>query len=1395
MPIVDLETPDVRAPRDTPKGFFVTPGREDFDIPPLTDVQPMPLPPPEKVKPTEQDINRAALRTENTIASAINSGMFTAPRHVEEGFSSWEKIKGTPDEEHWDRFVDVRNSQHFDIVQRSIQQEREDRTLLDGLPWYQSFPARMMASALDWPTLMPGGAFVRGAKGGFSLMKSGATVGAWTGASAAVQEVGLHATQSLRTPTESAIDISASTLLGGIIGTAGAKLLTHAEWSSAVRNIERQAAEFVPPAVEMPVVPLGAAAIDPDWVRAFHGSPHDFEKFDLGKIGTGEGAQAYGHGLYFAENTAVALDYQKKLGQYRAVVAGEEIPDDGLAFGLTHLIQKNDGDLVAVRDAIKKRIEDDPRLARPGFSTAPESLAKLDDWISRGITKADETSKGRMYEARIRAKPEEFLDWDKPLSEQPASVRAAIDRLGVGERALFDEGQDIFGQPKSVGHAINAAGQLPDRQSSLSQLLAARGIPGIRYLDQGSRYTPTNLPNNPIANEARRFLAEANGDSEAARKLFNESNPVERFGQTERDEVLRVIEAAGRKVTYNYVVFDDKLIDIIGKDGKPVVPDGGPGAAPAALGAAASTGPGIRAFSISGRFGVTPAVARATQAPFPGLRILHSEVPESRELGLNLFENSTYLEGTTPRAAETRRKQWNAGLREGKEAHEEAYQAWRKRTGNDGFINALRDVFNPVSSPRAWFDAEVGKVGRREDMHDVPEVAQAAKAWRAQVADPLKDAAIEVGKLPAGITPKTAASYFSRIPIRRKINAEEGMFKQHVMEWLETSVPRWKSEFDMETAAKSSKLSGDKLREFQIERRVEYDARFGDDQTIQSMLRGTADEIFKKYTGRAGDSVRPEFIEIEARGPLKELTFLIPDGWKSSSGVTLERWLENSAPEVWSRYSRIMSADVELARLDKRMGGEGRADLRDSLAKVREGYEKIRSGETDPKRLDDLRNQETADITDIEAMRDLMRSVYGGAQREDNWARLWRNAKAFQYIQRMGGVVLSSLTEAPRLVMVAGLKPFMETSFAALRDMPAVKMAINEAKLAGNITDVALSHRMASIAEMNDFYGSKSFFEKFMDNMTNVASHSNGIRLWTDLAKSAGSVYSQNRMLNAIDWSKADESQKAFLRFLGIDESMASRIAAKFDEFGETRAGVKVAHTEKWVRTKGTDAEKAFDRETVGAYRDALNKDLDSMVVTKSVADAPLLANTPFGQVLFQFNTFNMASHQKVLLRGMQEGPAKFISGMIALTSLGMMITYLQAVVANRQHKLPSFADNPGWWIGEGLDRAGLVMLPMVLSNSFEKLSGFNPVKSPLRAFDEKSTQSTRMVNRNELSLFGPTAGSIGDVYPLAQIPQQILKGEEIPKSSISAAERQLVPLNSFIPMRLFLRYFVNPPD
>jgi len=50
-------------------------------------------------------------------------------------------------------------------------------------------------------------------------------------------------------------------------------------------------------------------------IRAYHGSPHHFDKFKSSAIGTGEGAQAYGHGLYFSDSEGIAKNYRDNLAQ------------------------------------------------------------------------------------------------------------------------------------------------------------------------------------------------------------------------------------------------------------------------------------------------------------------------------------------------------------------------------------------------------------------------------------------------------------------------------------------------------------------------------------------------------------------------------------------------------------------------------------------------------------------------------------------------------------------------------------------------------------------------------------------------------------------------------------------------------------------------------------------------------------------------------------------------------------------------------------------------------------------------------------------------------------------------------------------------------------------------
>ena len=78
-----------------------------------------------------------------------------------------------------------------------------------------------------------------------------------------------------------------------------------------------------------PLVGVGAAMKAPRAIRAYHGSPYDFDRFDLNKIGSGEGAQAFGHGLYFTDSEDIAEGYRKNTRGLRDLRSGIDVSYKG----------------------------------------------------------------------------------------------------------------------------------------------------------------------------------------------------------------------------------------------------------------------------------------------------------------------------------------------------------------------------------------------------------------------------------------------------------------------------------------------------------------------------------------------------------------------------------------------------------------------------------------------------------------------------------------------------------------------------------------------------------------------------------------------------------------------------------------------------------------------------------------------------------------------------------------------------------------------------------------------------------------------------------------------------------------------------------------------------------
>lgn len=231
-------------------------------------------------------------------------------------------------------------------------------------------------------------------------------------------------------------------------------------------------------------------------IRASHGSPHAFTKFLMSKLGTGEGAQAYGHGLYFGEgfDSPVAQKYADDLSQWH--IKSKEGTQGGGDFA--DVLYQNAGQVPesltsAIRSQANKIATD---LA--GGKSAEQIIdtirngpyAKAYGGLADALEKLSPSkAEGNLYNVELRwpdaareaADPlseEHFLQWDEPFKKQPESVKSAWTKIA-----------EEYGVPLNENELIGPTAH----RAMLEEQLAKHGIPGIRYLDQGSRGAGTNI--------------------------------------------------------------------------------------------------------------------------------------------------------------------------------------------------------------------------------------------------------------------------------------------------------------------------------------------------------------------------------------------------------------------------------------------------------------------------------------------------------------------------------------------------------------------------------------------------------------------------------------------------------------------------------------------------------------------------------------------------------------------------------------------------------------------------------------------------------------------------------------------------------------------------------------
>ena len=246
---------------------------------------------------------------------------------------------------------------------------------------------------------------------------------------------------------------------------------------------------------------------------AWHGSPHDFDTFDLGAIGTGEGNQAHGWGLYFAKNREVAQAYKDVLG-----IDSVEIISGDTKYRLNDDIEWYDNKTKSIIDAENPLSMALTTLSEEGEST--KAIKNLTDFI-----KSKKDNKSDYVVAQVkRAEQAIQILKDNHFDTHQWNTMFEVD---IPENEyLLNEQENIEKQSPIVKKAV----------SKISNEL------------NSSVLNNSNLSGK----EFYRLLSkELGGDKSASRKLSD-------FG-------VKGITYKGEQDGICFVVFDDKAIKVIEK--------------------------------------------------------------------------------------------------------------------------------------------------------------------------------------------------------------------------------------------------------------------------------------------------------------------------------------------------------------------------------------------------------------------------------------------------------------------------------------------------------------------------------------------------------------------------------------------------------------------------------------------------------------------------------------------------------------------------------------------------------------------------------------------------------------------------------------------------------------
>ncbi len=752
------------------------------------------------------------------------------------------------------------------------------------------------------------------------------------------------------------------------------------------------------------------------------------------------------------------------------------------------------------------------------------------------------------------------------------------------------------------------------------------------------------------------------------------------------------------------------------------------------------------AKTVQGTFEVKGKLAKGLVKAFgfdPLSRTMTSDALVTRRVANMLAENPVDVDGAPLQSVESLSKIKSGRLYSSIDNNNRTYDQYRKGGGK---------------MKRRDFNEAVSRAVRTGDS-DVPEIKASAEYWRNELYNPLRDEMIELNMLPDDVDVSTSVNYLNRVYNKQKLQANMPSFISKVSKWLkdkdETLYQNAKDAQDKLDAGDIADGDRAKLQaiidkaEFKKGKDFEPEDYENIAQQIHQRILGTPDgrlpydwkmgEGFS--SGNKGSSLNGASA---LRGPLKARRFTIEDD-------LIEEFLENDIEALGTRYLQQTGADIELTRKF------GNVTLDNEIKQIQDYYSEAMK-KASGKEAVKLGNKMDADIRDIAGMRDRIRGVYG-FQEDNVWTRIGRSSRDLNYLRLLGGVTVSSLPDAARIVMAEGFtKTFSRGLGALATNTKQFKLAAAEAKRYGIGTDVLMSGKAEVIADVGDYTQGGTAVERGLRSAANKFGRINFLDYWTSGMKQLHAVTMQTSIFDGLSKGKFDKR----LARLGIDKQSAMDMMEQVNKYGKNEDGVWITNAKNWDRP---DLERMW-----GA---AMRKESDRVIIMPG-QEKPLFMSSELGKSIGQFRSFILSATQRVLVAGVQGQDHNAIGGAISLVGMGMFSYYLKSNLAGRET-----SDDPAAWVIEGIDRSGAVGVIGEINNTIEKISSNSVGLRPLLGI---SAPASRFVSRSvSESLLGPTFGSLLSTTVAAS--NALTSKGEMTEADVRAL-RRLIPLQNLSVLR-----------